>query len=240
MKDPRPFEFSGGKKAVLLLHGFTGSPSELRPLGKFLAGKGYTVKAPLLAGHGTTPEDMMRTGMKDWVKSAGDAYFYLKRKHEDVYVAGLSMGGSLALHLAARLPVRGVISMCAPIFIQDRRAGLARWIAPFVKFNSHKTPHAEHIEPFLAGYDRTPMRCVPELLKLIQKVRRELPGIKVPVLIQQAKQDLTVQPKSADYLFQHIGSSQKQLKWYPNSGHILPVDHDRDQVFADIEQFLRG
>jgi carboxylesterase len=240
MKDPRPFEFSGGKKAVLLLHGFTGTPSELRPLGKFLAEKGYTVKAPLLAGHGTTPEDMMQTGMKDWVKSAGDAYFDLKRKHEDVYAAGLSMGGSLALHLAARLPVAGVISMCAPIFIQDRRARFARWIAPFVKFNPHKTPHPEHIEPFLAGYAKTPMRCVPELLKLIRAVRRELQDIKVPVLILQAEQDLTVRPKSAEYIFQHIGSRQKQLKRYPNSGHILPVDHDRDQVFADVEQFLRG
>lgn len=240
MKDPAPFEFAGGKTAVLLLHGFTGTPSELRPMGKYLSEKGYTVKAPLLAGHGTSPEDMLRTGMKDWVKSAGDAYFDLKRKHEDVIVAGLSMGGSLALHLAARLPVKGVISMCAPMYLQDRRASFARWIAPFVKFNPHKVSYAEHIEPYLAGYDKTPVRCVPELLKLIRTVRRELPEIKVPALIMQAEQDLTVRPESAEYLYQRIGSGQKQLKWYPNSGHILTVDHDRDQVFADVEQFAKG
>lgn len=239
LKNPTPFEFEGGKKAVLLLHGFTGTPSELRPMGKYLSEKGYTVKAPLLAGHGTTPEDMMRTGLKDWVKSAEDAYFDLKRKHEDVYVGGLSMGGSLALHLAARLPVKGVISMCAPILLHDRRAWFARWIAPFVKFNHHKTPYPEHIEPYMAGYTKTPVRCVPELLRLIRMVRNELPTIKVPSLIMQAEQDFTVRPESAEYIYKYIGSRQKQLKWYPNSGHILTVDHDRDQVFADAEQFLK-
>ncbi|WP_018132104.1 alpha/beta hydrolase [Effusibacillus pohliae] len=238
LKRPEAFDLPGGKTGVLLIHGFTGTPSELRLLGEFLAEKGFAVKAPLLAGHGTTPEQMMKTGMRDWIKSAGDAYFDLKRRCEEVFVAGLSMGGALALHLAARLPVNGVVPMCAPIFLADRRAKFSRFVAPFVKFHHHKTPHPEHIAPYMAGYTKTPVRCVPELLKLIRMVRRELREVKVPALIMQAEQDLTVLPKSADYIYKHIGSRKKQLKWYPNSGHILTVDRDREQVFADLASFL--
>lgn len=239
LQNPAPFDFRGGKTGVLLIHGFTGTPSEMRPIGKYLSEKGYTVKAPLLAGHGTSPEDMMRTGMKDWIKSAGDAYFELKRQCEDVYVTGHSMGGILALHLASRLPVKGVISMCAPIMVRDRKAALSRFVTPFIKFTAHR-PHPEHIEPYLAGYKKTPIKCVPELLKLIRMVRKELSEIQAPALILQAEQDQTVRPESANYIFRNIGSRQKQIKWYPNSGHILPVDHDQDQVFADVADFMKG
>lgn len=224
---------------MLLIHGFTGTPSELRPLGEYLAERGFTVKAPLLAGHGTTPEHMMKTGMKDWIKSAGDAYFDLKKQCKDVFVAGLSMGGSLSLHLAARLPVRGVIPMCAPIFLADRRARFTRWLTPFIKTTRNKAPYPEHIEPYMAGYTVTPVKCVPELLKLIRMVRKELDQVRAPALIMQAEQDLTVRPESAQYIYRHIGSAKKQFKQYPNSGHILIVDHDREQVFADIEAFLK-
>jgi carboxylesterase len=207
-------------------------------MAEFLAERGYTVKAPLLAGHGTTPEQMMKTGMKDWVKSAGDAYFDLKRKCEEVYVAGLSMGGALALHIAARLPVKGVIPMCAPVYLADRRAKFSRIVAPFLKFKPHTSPYPEHIEPYMAGYRKTPIRCVPELLQLIRTVKKELKEIKAPALILQAEQDLTVRPESADYIYRHIGSKQKQLKKYPNSGHILTVDRDREKVYADVAGFL--
>lgn len=237
LKRPEAFDLAGGETGVLLIHGFTGTPSELRPMGEYLAEKGFAVKAP--AGHGTTPEQMMNTGMKDWIKSAGDAYFDLRSRCNDVFVAGLSMGGLLALHLAARLPVKGVVSMCAPIFLTDRRAGLSRFLAPFIKFNANKAPYPEHVEVYMAGYRKTPVRCVPELLRLIRTVRRELPEIKAPALVLQADQDRTVRPESADYIYKHIGSRQKRILRYSNSGHILTVDLDMEQVFADVETFLR-
>ncbi|BCJ86939.1 alpha/beta hydrolase [Effusibacillus dendaii] len=238
LKRPQAFELDGGKTGVLLIHGFTGTPSEMRPLGEFLAENGFSVKAPLLAGHGTSPEDMIKTGMKDWIQSAGDAYFEFSRTCETVYVAGLSMGGLLALHLAARVPVKGVVSMCAPIFIFDRRAKLARWIAPFKKFSADSA-YPDHIEPYMAGYTRTPIRCVPELLGLIRKVKGELHEVQASALILQSEQDKTVKPESAKYIYEHIRSKQKEIRWYPNSGHILPVDHDKEQVFADILAFLQ-
>jgi carboxylesterase len=238
LKNPAAFDFQGGDTGVLLIHGFTGTPSELRPMGEFLAGKGFSVKAPLLKGHGTTPEDMLTTGMKDWVKSAADAYFELHKQCDKVFVAGLSMGGCLAMHLAARLPVDGVIPICAPIFVQDRRAYFARFVAPFRKFEQHKGEHPEHIAPYMAGYNKTPIRCVAELLKVIRTVRGELPQIKVPALILQGEKDLTVRPESAQYIHKHISSRKKEIKWYPNSGHILTVDHDHEQMLKDVYSFL--
>ncbi|ADG06815.1 alpha/beta hydrolase [Kyrpidia tusciae] len=241
---PEPFFFPGGSVGILLVHGFTGSPSEMRPMGQWFAQQGYTVAGPLLAGHGTSPLDMERTGWRDWVASARDAAKKLRERSSRIVAAGLSMGGALSLYLGsgvAGVPVDAVISMCAPIYLQDRRAHLARFVAPIHPFHRDGSAgHPPEIRRYLAGYDITPTRCVGELMTLIRRTKRLLPGVRVPTLVLQARRDRTVRPKSAQYIYARVGTSDKALRWYEQSGHILTVDRDREAVWRDVLDWLRG
>ncbi|TCW39076.1 carboxylesterase [Laceyella sacchari] len=238
-RSPEPFFYPGGKTGILLIHGFTGTPSELRPMGQYFKDRGYTVHAPLLAGHGTSPEEMEQTGWRDWWQSAVDAYDRMRAEPlEKLYVAGLSMGGCLSLALAAQKPVDGVIPMCAPIYIRDRRAFLARVVAPFYRYKKRSSHRDPHIEAHLCPYDRTPVRCVAELTRLIRHVKSMLADVKVPALIVQAGKDELILEKSADYIYEHISSTDKEISWYERSTHIITVDRERNELFKEIEQFI--
>ena len=130
MEGAEPFFLPGGSMGVLLVHGFTGLPAELSMMGEYLQQRGCTVLGVRLAGHGTTVEDMSRMTAEDWLDSVRDGYALLRGSCERVVVAGHSMGGLLALLLAAEKAgkdtgLAGVISMAAPIYIaQERGIGL--------------------------------------------------------------------------------------------------------------------
>ncbi|MFC7439911.1 alpha/beta hydrolase [Laceyella putida] len=239
-RSPEPFFYPGGKTGILLLHGFTGTPSELRPMGQYFKDQGYTVFAPLLAGHGTSPEEMEQTTWRDWWQSVLDAYDKLRaEKLERLYVAGLSMGGCLSLALAAQRPVDGVIPMCAPIYIRDRRALLANVLSLFIRYKKRTTHRDPEIEAYLCPYDRTPIKCVAELTRLIRHVKGLLAEVKVPALIIQAGKDELILEKSADYIYENISSTDKKVSWYEKSTHIITVDRERKELFKEIEQFIR-
>src|SRR3990172_5001769 len=112
-----PFFFPGydNGKAVLLIHGFADTPYDLRPLGEYLAAHGITACAPLLKGHGTSAKDMEKTGWRDWLVKPESALKELSSKHKKVYLAGFSMGGSIAIDLASRYEVAGVILLAPSI-----------------------------------------------------------------------------------------------------------------------------
>lgn len=227
------------KTAILLIHGFTGSPAELRLLGEYLNENGYTVYAPLLAGHGTTPEEMAKTNKEDWWNSVTEAYdFLLNKGYSDIIAAGLSMGGALSLKLAINKPLTAVVSMAAPIYVHNRFIGLSGWIK-YLKVYEAKKRKAESIEQYLVSYDRTPLVCAESLNRLIKEVRGNLGKVLVPILIMQGKKDETVRFESAKYIYDRVNSSNKELKWYDNSSHIMTLDQERDKVFADILKFIR-
>lgn len=240
-RSPEPFFYSGGDIGLLLVHGFTGSPAELRPMGEYFRKQGFSVHAPLLKGHGTTPEELAGTTWLDWRESVLQAYDRLSREAgvRRMFAAGLSMGGLLALDLARHRPLDGVIPMCTPIWLKDRRA----FLAPLIRFFKPYLPRREvkeaHIEEHLVPYDRTPLVSVGHLLRLIRQVRRRLSEITVPVLVIQSERDETVEPSSARYILEHLGSTDKEFKSYANSSHIVTLDRERDQLFADVESFIR-
>src|SRR5438270_619582 len=135
----QPFRIRGGTRGCLLIHGFAGTPPEMRGVGEFLAARGYDVIGPLLAGHGLTPQAMALTRWPDWVRSAEGALASLRRDCRDVFVAGQSLGGTLALHLAATHPdVKGVITLGAltsPSFFRDWRITWIRGIKYVVRWH---------------------------------------------------------------------------------------------------------
>lgn len=238
-RSPEPFYFAGNKKiGVLLIHGFTGSPSEMRLLGNYLHKEGYTVYAPLLKGHGTSPKEMKKTNKDDWWKSVIEGYNYLREKgYEQIVPIGLSMGGILSLKLAVEKDVVAVVSLATPIFVHNKKFDLAKWIKYFIPYQA-KTEKAEHIQKHLAVYNQTPVACIASLNLLIKEVKANLYRVSNPILIIQGKADETVHYKSADYIYNNVNSAQKNLKWYNKSTHIITLDHDRNKVFQDISLFL--
>jgi carboxylesterase len=133
-----PFFYSAGKTGILLIHGFTGSPSEMRPMGKYLHQQGFTVSAPLLPGHGTSPEDLQQTKWQDWWMCVKNAFMALQQADvEKIAVVGHSMGGILALLLASEYQkeLTSVVTLCAPIIVRDFRANFVRllhWFKPYI------------------------------------------------------------------------------------------------------------
>lgn len=238
-RSPSPFFYEGDQRGLLLIHGFTGSTAEMRPMGKYFHDLGFTVHAPLLAGHGTSPDEMTQTGWKDWWQSAAEGYERLRSFGCDkIYVAGLSMGGVLALRMAREKQVNGVISMAAPMRFKNKKAHVAWLLYPFVPYQIRNDVKEPHIEEAILPYDRTPVKCVASLRRLIIEVRSRLHKIKTPALVIQGGQDETIYPEDAQIIMDGLGSTDKELKWYPHSSHIIVLDHDREQMFVEILAFI--
>ncbi len=234
----QPFYYKGSKTGILLVHGFTGTPAEMRYLGDYLRDKGFTVKAVLLKGHGTSPEDMRRTTQRDWIASAVEGYKELKRECDEVFSVGLSMGGLLSLYLARSYDVRGIVCLSTPIRILNKQAYYA-FVLKFFKDYIEKNPR-KHKDPFIIGYDRTPVRCIHCLFKLIRYVKYHLGKIEKPILIIQSYGDGTVNPVSGNIIYNRIGSKDKSIIHLHNSGHIITCDCEKEQVFEEIYGFIRS
>ncbi|PWI57871.1 alpha/beta hydrolase [Sulfoacidibacillus thermotolerans] len=237
-RNRQAFSSKGGSTGILMIHGFTGSPGELRPFAEHLAKLGYRVEVPILAGHCTTVHKMNETTYQDWVQSAYDAYHLLAMQTERVVCIGHSMGGLIAFYLANRYHIAGIVSMCTPVFLSHYGARLAPFISWLYPVHRTASSRNEELLQYLGGYDETPVRALKSLNRFIRVVRDELHEIHVPVLVQQAKKDLTVRPESAQYIYDHIRSKHKELKWYEHSGHMLPIDTDRKEVWADALSFI--
>ena len=243
----RPFRIRGGTRGCLLIHGFAGMPPEMRGLGEYLAAAGYDVMGPLLAGHGLTPEAMAQTRWTDWARSAQDALTALGRDCREVFVAGQSLGGTLALHLAAVNPgVKGVVAigaMGSPAYFRDWRikviGGLKyvmRWHVPADDCDLGD-PTALRL---LHSYARRPTVCIESLLQLVRVVDRELPTISAPALIVHGRNDRTVDVANAPYIIRRIGSADKRLAWFERSGHTVTVDLEHDALYAMVRDWLNA
>lgn len=240
MEGAEPFFLPGGTRGVLLIHGFTGSPAEVRLLGDFLHKEGYTVLAPRLSGHGTTVEDMAKTKWPHWYSTVEDAYHILKTLCSNITVIGLSMGGLLALKLAAEYQVDRLVSLSTPIFIADKRLNMLPVYRMFRDFVPKKRKIYADIDPkYSVGYAATPLSSLTSLLQLIQHVEILLPKIHAPLLIVQGWHDHTVQPQSAQYIYDLVASVDKTLLWLEKSGHIVTIDSEHEHVFRKISEFLK-
>lgn len=215
----------------------------MRGLGEFLAARGLAILGVRLAGHGTTPEDLRHTGWRDWVASAEEGLYRLQSQSRRVFVAGLSMGGLLALYLAARYPVAGIVVMAAPTHFEgDWRIPLVPILIHFIRW--HTPDDAPDLSDLTAldriwTYPRIPGRCIGELFQLTRLVRRELPRVSVPVLVLQGRRDRTVPVRSAQEIYDRVSSADKALVWLDHSGHCLTEDIERHEVWQRVYEFIQ-
>ena len=246
---PDPFDFSGNSTGVLLIHGFTGSPSEMRPMGEYLASQGYTVVGPLLPGHGTNWQDMTRRKWPEWTNAVEQAYQNLKGRCKKLFVVGGSMGGLLALYLAERhatsAEIAGIIPMAPALFTVDWRVNLAWLVKYFRQFNPYVPERdgddltdPEVRQRYLWSYTGTPVAAAEQLNYLRGAVNRDLGKVAVSTLIFMGTRDQSVKLQSAVYAFDHIASKDKELIWLTNSGHCLWVDSERERVWQKSHEFI--
>jgi len=239
--DLNPFFFAGGPGGCLLIHGGTGSPPEMRPMGEYLADKGLTVCGVRLAGHGTTPEDLARATWQNLAASAEEGLYWLQERCERVFVAGLSVGGLLTLYLAAHHPMAGAIVMGTPAYLKDWRLKLLPIIKYFVKWY-HSSGELDLTDPHggerVFFYRRVPIVFGQQVNRLLHEARGSLARVQVPVLIMQGRCDRTIPADSAQILFDRLGTKDKELVWWPNSGHAITVDTEREAVWARAYAFI--
>ena len=241
-----PFYFPGSRVGCLLVHGFSGSTSEMRLMGEELAKLGWSVLGIQLSGHGTTPEDMAKTCWEDWAKDAEDGVNELRKTCDTVIGIGLSMGGLLVLHLAALHLIDGLVAMNAPMVLADRKTRFVGLIRPFTKYVNKpgSGPKAPTLKPDLKlerfVYDRIPVDALMSLNRGMRQVRGKLHVINCPALLMQSTGDLTVAPVSIEIIKKKIRLVNPVSCYWEKSGHISTLGQERGEVIKKIHEFLEG
>lgn len=244
-----PFLLLGdpSKPACLLIHGFTGTPKEMYWMGEYLHGQGYTCLGIRLAGHATQPEDMIRSRWTDWTTSVEDGYNLLCSLTDEIFLVGLSMGGILSLLMSTRLKVRGVIAMSTPSRLPtDYPIWLLEFLSLFIKFRSKtdeppgsgwfdKEAYKDNVT-----YEKNPVRSAAELKKLILEMRAALPTVRTPVLLMHSRDEKYILPDNMEYIYKRLVNAADKTKLYiTGSGHNLPRDASREQVFQSAVEFIQ-
>ncbi len=226
---------------LLFMHGFTASPWEAREMAEYLQKGGISVFVPLLAGHGTSWEDLKDTSWQDWYDTASESFDLLYESLGDsgdgcVFVGGMSTGSALALMLARehQEKVCGIVSIGTPIYFQNWKAGFA-WL--FKWFVPHTTRPLSG-EAFPYYYEKRPTAAVAQLHEMIRRLKKLLPQVVQPILILQSIEDETIKPESADYIFSNVGSRDKTLVRFEQGSHVLIKNERREEVFKIIEDFI--
>nr|WP_155073221.1 alpha/beta fold hydrolase [Streptomyces taklimakanensis] len=230
----------GGEVGVLLCHGFTGCPQSMRPWAEYLAERGLTVSLPLLPGHGTRWQDLAVTGWEDWYAAVDVELRRLRERCEQVFVCGLSMGGTLALRLAARHgeAVSGVV-------VVNPAATLPR-------LQGHALPVLRHLVSSIpgivgdiakegvteVGYDRVPLHAAHSMLNLLRVTRAELPRVTRPLMVLHSRVDHVVSPSDSALVLSRVSSRDVTETVLERSLHVATLDHDAERIFADSYGFI--
>lgn len=239
VKLPEPFTFEGGDRAVLLLHGFTGNSADVRMLGRFLEKKGYTCHAPQYKGHGVPPEELVHTGPEDWWQDVMNAYQFLKDKgHENIAAVGLSLGGVFSLKLGYTVPIKGIVPMCAPMYIKSEDVMYKGVLEYAREWKKREGKSEEQIETEMKEFQ--PMNTLKELQQLIKEVRENVDMIYAPTFVVQARHDNMINTDSANIIYNEVENDNKKLKWYEQSGHVITLDKEKDQLHEDVYNFLES
>jgi len=235
-----PYAGGSGDVGVLLCHGFTGSPHAMRPWALHLEREGFRVDVPRLPGHGTSWQELNRTSWTDWYSAVDRAFLALSRACGQVFVAGLSMGGALALRLAEQHgdQVSGLALVNPCIHIADPRMRLLRLLRVLPSLagigNDIAMPGQDE-----SGYDRNPLRALHSQTELWSDVRAGLHRVRQPTLVYWSRQDHVVDPSSLELLRAGIGTPDLEVVTLERSYHVATLDYDAETIFRGSAEFFR-
>jgi carboxylesterase len=247
MPGAEPFHFEApGQTACLLVHGFTGSAYELRELGLYLAERGISARGVLLCGHGTRPEDMRRYSYRDWIADVETALDeMLADGNSRVFLGGLSMGGTLALNVAARRShdprLAGVIALAAPLRLADWRLSLLPFAGWLWRWHSWGRPDIKDESKWEnhVAYRRFHVRAVVQLMRLLRETRQLAARVHQPLLVIQSRQDNTVPTFNAELILRTVCSEARRLLWLDNCYHVVTLDYDSERVRQEVAAFIQ-
>lgn len=234
-----PFFFEAGPRAVLLLHGFTGSSADVRMLGRFLEKKGYTSLAPHYKGHGVDPEQLIASHPDEWWQDVIAAYEQLLHKgYTEIAVIGLSLGGVFSLKLGLNYPLKGIITMCAPMSMRTLDVMFAGVLEYAQNYKKYIGQQDEQIATEVELIRQQGMPSLSALQQLIKEVRADVDMIYAPLFVVQSTHDEVIDPQSANVIYDEAQSIMKQIKWFDESRHVITLDKEKDQLHEDIYEFL--
>lgn len=241
----KPFYLEGNNgQAVLLIHGWTATPYELRRLGTFLNKNGFTVMAPLLPGHGTVPRDLENVLWQDWLRAVDKSYHELKNNYDKIFVIGTSIGSSLAIILNENHPeIAGFVLMATPYKIRAEKivSVIGKILALFRKYNTKFYPptfgSASTITR-LISYQSYPIQSALETLDLIRASRSRLSKINQPCFLLQSSSDHIACRNSLEKIYDAISSKVKAKKYISRAYHTFISDIKNEHVFEEIFNFL--
>ncbi len=234
--DGSNFFHQGNSTGFLLIHGFTASTAEVRPLANRLSELGYTVSAPLLPGHNTHPDDLNKTKWQDWYAAVRQTYLELRNGCDQVWLGGESMGGLLSLMLAAEFPEAAGLLLFAPALSVQNLKG-----AYFLQFFEKYLPkRGNDKELDWRGYNVYPLKGAVQLRTLQRKTYKKLSQVTQPALIFLSEADETVQIKTGKVLMDGISSEHKELITLKNSPHVMLLGQDQDFIINKAIEFVEG
>ena len=235
---------SGAKKeiGILLVHGFTGSPASMRPWAEYLNQRGYTVKVPLLPGHGTTPHDLNLVKWQEWPAKVESDLQELLRTCRKVFICGLSMGGGTTLNIATRYSkdLAGIILVNPMIHVKFVPHQLAWAISRFQKMRDSVGDDIKRPGITEYGYDALPAVGVYEILKMLHYTRKRLHDVTAPMLLFHSVDDHTLPVTNTEIVMKGVGSRQKQRIELVNSYHVATLDYDQEVIFENSRLFIES
>lgn len=241
-----PISLDHGPRGVLILHGFGDTPQSVRALASVLHAKGWTVRAPLLRGHGSSLRVFTAARAQHWLADSRRALDELRRHSTRVAVVGQSMGGALATILASERDVDAMI-LLAPLFRLTRRAtriaAFHRIVSPFVPYLRSRSESSildSQARRRALGRGVTTPRLLHELSLIVRQASEAAPIVRAPTLVIHSRQDPRIAVDDAEAAFARLGSGDKVLEWAERSGHVLSVDFDRDWVAEQVLGWLES
>jgi carboxylesterase len=234
--------FKKGKRAILLLHAYTGSYNDVRMLGRFLEKENYTILAPLFSGHGTNnAQDILAKDPEVWWKDTQKALSFLGTEgFKEIAVLGLSMGGVFALRALEQYDhLIGGGAFCSPLIV-DRPNTIHPNFLLYAKNIWQKSQGEPLSEQMLQQLTTDSLRQLNEIEQFAKRTFENLPQIKKPVFLAQAGNDQLVDPEGIHQVVQNLKQTRYNLQWYPNSGHVITIGVDRKEFERDVLNFIDG
>lgn len=239
-----PFSLPGGPVGCLLIHGFTSTPYDVRACGEYLARHGIAAEGVLLAGHGTTPQDLARTRLPEWLNSIRDADARLRARAPVVFALGISLAANFLVVLAQECSFSGLILVGMPLTLRHSRSYRALYYVLRALGKQYQRKWYQRVlDPDIRrrrpNYNRIPLVCLRDAVSAIEWSRAALPTVHCPVLAIQSTTDHALDDATMRELTSRAGTRDLSVRWVQNRYHVVLIDHGKEEIFHDILTFIR-